>query len=256
MTDGPFDRNRRILLPTLRGVIRAGVARPGELRRHVVPELWAVAKRFGAGSVIDVDFGEIPCLWDAVVDGYLQDQHRLILAALARGLRSRTFFEIGTNRGRTTWTVAHNNPELELYTLDVPPGATPDRTALELSPEDAYFFRDESLGEAFQGTPEAERITQLFGDSAMFDYSRFEESIDLVYVDGAHTYEYVSSDSANALRILSPTGTIVWDDYTISPGVYQHVVELSATLDRPVYHLRGTRMAIYSRQSLVRRELR
>jgi Methyltransferase domain len=252
MPDSSLARNRRILLPTLRGAVRAALRRPAEFRHHVLPEAWTLAKRFGADNVVDVDFGEVPCLWDAVVEGYLQDQHRLILAALARGLHCHVFFEIGTNRGRTTWTVAHNNPELELYTLDVPPGTASERTALPLAPEDAHFFRDDSLGEAFRGSPEAGRITQLLGDSATFDFSPFHEHVDLVYIDGAHTYEYVRSDSATALGILSPTGTIVWDDYTIAPGVYQHVVELSATLDRPVYHLRGTRMAIYSRQPLVR----
>jgi hypothetical protein len=52
---------------------------------------------------------------------------------------------------------------------------------------------------------------------------------------------------------LSPTGTIAWDDYTTGAGVYQHIRELAPTLDRPLYHVFGTRMAIYSRQEFVHR---
>lgn len=127
-------------------------------------------------------------------------------------------------------------------------------TALDLASDDHHFFRpDEATGEAFHDTPEAERITQLWGDSATFDFSPYEGKVDLVYIDGAHTYDYVKADTANALRMLSPTGMIVWDDYGSNPGVYQLVNEVAATLDRPVYHVYGTRMAVYSRQDFVHR---
>ena len=52
---------------------------------------------------------------------------------------------------------------------------------------------------------------------------------------------------------FGPEGTIVWDDYVTSPGVYEHLGELAPTLDRPVHHLIDTRMAIYSRRQFVTR---
>lgn len=253
MLSSTLTRNRRIMLITLRGLRRGMTRRRAEFRHHVVRDVWTVAKRFGAESVQNIEFREIPCLWEARVEGYLEDQQRLLLAALARGLGCRTFFEIGTNRGRTTWTMARNNPELQSFTLDVPQGAASEATAFELGSDDRWCFRDDSCGEAFCGASEAERITQLWGDSATFDFSPYYGRIDFVYIDGAHTYDYVRSDSANALRMLSPTGTIVWDDYTTGTGVYEHVVELARSLDRPVYHVYGTRIAIYSRQDFVSR---
>jgi predicted O-methyltransferase YrrM len=213
-----------------------------------------VAKRFAAGdAVTNIELREIPCTRDAIVEGYLDDAQRLVLAALTRDLRCRTFFEFGTNRGRATWTVARNNPELALWTLDLPPEASLAETAFHLAPGDEPLVRDSSCGEAFGGTPEAERITQLLGDSATFDFDPYAERIDLVYIDGAHTYEYVRSDTLNALRMLSPTGTIVWDDYATAPGIYEYVIELAPSLERPVFHVLGTRMAVYSRQSFVER---
>jgi len=246
-------RNRPILAATAKGCARGALRRRAEFRHHVMREAWTVAKRFAADSVENIEFREIPCLGDAVVEGYLEDQQRLVLAALVRGLGCRTCFEIGTNRGRTAWTIAHNNPSLELYTLDVPPATLRDQTAFELGDDDRFCFRDESCGEALRGTPEAERITQLWGDSATLDFTPFEGKMDFVYVDGAHTYDYVKSDSANALRLLSPTGTIAWDDYTTGTGVYEHILEIAASSDRPIYHVFGTRMALYSRQDFVRR---
>jgi predicted O-methyltransferase YrrM len=219
----------------------------------VLREAWTVAKRFAADDVENIEFREIPFLMDAIVEGYLEDPQRMLLAALVRGLGCRTCFEIGTNRGRTAWTIVHNNPDLRLYTLDVGPDQPKTETRFELGVDDAYCFRDESCGEAFRATPEAARITQLWGDSATFDFSPYRGKMDFIYVDGAHTLEYVRSDSANALQMLSPTGTVAWDDYTTGAGVYRHILELARTLDRPVYHVFGTRMALYSNRDFVRR---
>jgi hypothetical protein len=38
-----------------------------------------------------------------------------------------------------------------------------------------------------------------------------------------------------------------WDDYLYYPGVTRHLNQLSATLDRPIFHIVGTRLAVYSR---------
>lgn len=247
-----LSRNRRIFLTTARGVAVGVVRRSDELRHHVVRDAWTVAKRFAAESVQNIERREVPCLVDAVVEGYVEDHQGMLIAALARGLDARTFLEIGTNRGRTSWTVARNNPDLHVYTLDVPLSASSGDVELELGSDDHHFFRPgEACGEAFRDTPEAQRITQLWGDSATFDFSPYAGAVDLVYVDGGHSYDYVKSDTENALALLSPGGTIVWDDYGSHPGVYQYVTELAATLDRPVYHVFGTRMAIYSRTDFV-----
>jgi len=247
-----LSRNRRIFLSTARGVAVGAVRRSGELRHHVVRDAWTVAKRFAAESVQNIERREVPCFVDAVIEGYVEDHQGMLIAALARGLQAGTFFEIGTNRGRTSWTVARNNPELQVYTLDVPLSASSADVALKLGSDDHHYFRPgAACGEAFLDTPEAPRISQLWGDSATFDFSPYAGAIDLIYIDGAHTYEYVQSDSKNALAMLSPTGAIVWDDYGSHPGVYQFVTELAPTLDEPVYHVFGTRMAIYSRREFV-----
>lgn len=247
-------RNRRILASTLGGIGWGVVHKRPELRHHVVRDAWTIAKRFGAKPVHNIELREIPALGDAVAEGYVDDYQRLIIASLVNGLGCKTFFEIGTNRGRTTWTVARTNPAITLDILDAPLGPAGTETRFALDTDDQLAFRDDSCGEAFRGTPEAERITQLWGDSAQFDYSRYHGKIDFVYIDGAHTYEYVLNDSEHALRMLSPTGIIAWDDYTTGAGVYQAIIELAANLDRPVYHLLGTRMALYGRQDFVVRQ--
>jgi len=202
--------------------------------------------------VENIELRELPAVADAVVEGYLDDPNRAVLAALCRATGAKTFFEIGTNRGRTAWTVARNNPGLAVYTLDLP--SADSTTTLDLNESDRGFFGDEwASGEAFHGTGEAERITALFGDSASFDFSPYRGLIDVMFIDGAHSYSYVSNDTRAALELLSAGGIIAWDDYPTIPGVYRLLDELGPTLDRPLYHVLGTRLVLYSRQDIVKR---
>ena len=57
-------------------------------------------------------------------------------------------------------------------------------------------------GTRFRGTDCESRITQLYGDSATYDFSRHVGTVDLVFVDGSHSYEYVVSDSRLSLSLL------------------------------------------------------
>lgn len=248
------DGNRQIAARTLSGAIRASVRRPSELRYGVIRDSWSALKRFGATEIENVESREIPSVGDAVVDAYIDDPNRAVLAALCQGLGARTFFEIGTNRGRTAWTVAKNNPELTIYTLDLPDQGAVDEVALDLNESDRDFFVEQwDRGEAFAGRPEAERITQLWGDSARFDFAPFEGAIDVVFVDGAHSYSYVKNDTEAAFRMLSERGAVVWDDYPRIPGVYRLLEELARTLEPRPFHILGTRLVVFSRVPLLER---
>ena len=68
----------------------------------------------------------------------------------------------------------------------------------------------------------ANRIHQLFGDSQTYDFTPYYGSVDLVFVDGCHHYEFVLRDSQNALKMMSPDGVVIWHDYaSYAPGVVQ-----------------------------------
>lgn len=255
MAGSQTDSNRQIAFRALAGALRSSIRSPAELRYHVIRDSWSIVKRFGASASIDnAEVREIPCVRDAVVEGYIDDPNRAILGALCQGLGARTFFEIGTNRGRTAWTVARAVPELEINTLDLPDVESIDAVALDVNASDRDFFvEDWDRGEAFSGTPEGGRVTQLWGDSATFDFSPYEGKMDVVFVDGAHSYSYVSSDSRAAMRMITERGAIVWDDYPGIPGVYRCLSELAPTLDHRPFHILGTRLVVYSRTPLLER---
>jgi predicted O-methyltransferase YrrM len=240
---------RQILWHTIVGDIKHAATRRHELRNQALRDLWSVAKCFGARGVRSIEPGQIDGLGDKPMTGYFDDPNRVVLAALCDLLGARTFFEFGTHWGRTSWTVARNNPGIRVYTLDLPDSEAASHVELEFT--DQYLLQKWHPADAFRNTPEADRIERLVGDSATFDYSPYEASIDVVYIDGSHSYSYVKNDTEAALRMLSPRGAIVWDDYTNYPAIYAYLEEFAKRSDATPLHLRGTRLVIYSRQPLL-----
>lgn len=123
----------------------------------------------------------------------------------------KTAFEIGTYRGYRTALMASQALDCQIYTLDLPPDA-----ALNDVVTDMHLIEHSKsvLGESFRGKSWEKRITQLFGDSMEFDFSPYTGKMDLIYIDGSHSWEYVVSDTHNAVDMCRPEGgLIVWDDY-------------------------------------------
>jgi SAM-dependent methyltransferase len=186
-------------------------------------------------------------------DGNVSGYELLVLASLVRKAQPRRCFEIGTFDGRTTLNLAANAPEdATIVTLDLPPKEL-GKTSFAVAPGDEQFIDKPASGARFQGTPHAARIRQVFGDSATFDYTPYEETMDLVFVDGAHSYEYVKSDTRAALRLLKPGGgMILWHDYS-SPywkGLTRALNELRNEIPElaTMRHIRGTTLVVWERR--------
>lgn len=165
------------------------------------------------------------------------------LAALASQRQPRTIFEIGTFDGSTTLLLARAAPEAQIFTLDLPP----DAEVLTNEAGSAQHLEGMgSWGARFQGHAEAERITQLFGDSRTYDFTPHYGKIDLVVVDGGHSAECVTPDSENALRMMSPHGTVVWDDYDEGwPSVFQSVDAVARRHGLSLLRIQQTGIAVY-----------
>ncbi|MGA8028861.1 MAG: class I SAM-dependent methyltransferase [Bryobacteraceae bacterium] len=162
----------------------------------------------------------------ASADGNVSTLELVVLATLVRRLKPRTILEIGTFDGRTTLNLAANcSQETRIYTLDLPREQV-SSTALPLARgEDAYVNKERS-GSRFLGTEYSDRIVQLLGDSASFDFSGLGK-MDFIFIDGSHAYEYVLRDSRTAINLLSVQGgVIVWHDYTQWEGVNKALNEL------------------------------
>jgi predicted O-methyltransferase YrrM len=146
-------------------------------------------------------------------EGNVSIEELQCIAKLVRFHQPARIFEIGTFDGRTTINMAHNAERSEIFTLDLPKKDV-SNTKLRIKKGDVHFINKEVSGSRFIGTKYEKQITQIYADSAAFDYVPYYGSIDLVFIDGSHTYDYVISDTRNALKLLRPEGGIIlWHDY-------------------------------------------
>lgn len=172
------------------------------------------------------------------------------LASIAGCFKPASIFEIGTFDGRTTLHFALNTPETTtIHTLDIPPEEL-SKVKLKLDEGDPQLVdkKEFRIGEKFLNRPESKKITQHLSDSAKFDYSGFQNSIDIFFVDGAHSYEYIESDTYNALKTLKDSGIILWHDYGNVIDVTEYLNNLSLTkrMSAPIYRINHTSIAICS----------
>jgi predicted O-methyltransferase YrrM len=179
-------------------------------------------------------------------DGNVTLLELIVLNNLVAARRPRRLFEIGTYDGRTTVNLAANAPaEAVVYTLDLPAGTSP---MLAVHDDDLPFIERsrQTRGERFRGSPEAGKIRQLEGDSATLDYSQYAGSIDFIFVDGSHSFDYVHSDSQAAIQMAAPGALIAWHDYGVWPDVTRALNELPVLDARfnGMRHVNGTALAI------------
>ena len=87
-------------------------------------------------------------------------------------------------------------------------------------------------------------MVQHFGDSADWDFGNAEGAT-FYLIDGAHTYEYVRSDTQKALAAArGREATLLWHDCDQwHPGIARWIGEM-ATAGHPVKRIAGTHLAV------------
>lgn len=139
----------------------------------------------------------------------------LTLCIITKLMNPIYIFEIGTLDGYTALHFAMNSSEnAKIFTLDLP-------MKLSAKPLLKYTNIDRAHQTAharvikyrFQNTVYEGKVKCLFDDSAKFDYEPYFGKIDLFFIDGAHSYEYVKSDTEKAFKCVRVGGIIVWHDY-------------------------------------------
>ena len=187
----------------------------------------------------------------ADVAGNITPTELMIIAAFVRQRQPKVCFEIGTFDGRTTENMAANQPDDgKCFTLDLPP-ADAGHTTLPLAAGDKTYIAKPASGTRISGQARAEKITQLYGDSAKFDFSPYFGQVDLMFVDGSHSYEYVLSDTEAAWKMVRPGGLILWHDYDSRwwPGVTRALNQLQGQDPRfaAIRHIENTALCFMER---------
>jgi hypothetical protein len=173
--------------------------------------------------------------------GNVQRYEMMVLCAVARHTQAKALFEFGTFDGLTTWHLAANTgSHSHVWTLDLPL----DHPARFVDQHDRTVGKIHAVDVGLQwtGTAEATQIKQLFDDSLEFDATPHQRRIDFCFIDASHEYQHVCRDTANALVMVRPGGTIFWHDYSRWwPGVQKCLDDLAQ--DWPVFCVQETSLA-------------
>ena len=157
-------------------------------------------------------------------------------------------FEIGTFDGRTSLNLAFSSPtNCKIFTLDLKPEMD---TEYLLEKGERHMVEKEMSGSRIEKYKESNnfitnKINQLFGDSAKFDFSPYYNSCSFVFVDGSHAYDYVMSDSKEAMKMIRKGGVIIWHDYGIWEGVTQALEEIDSKNNIRIKNIDGTSLAYW-----------
>lgn len=132
--------------------------------------------------------------------GSIRPYETQTICTLAKAVKAKRIFEIGTYRGLTSKNMSYNIQDGgKIFSLCLPQ-------------EQCHF----NVGEYVKNDDKAKEIVELLsGDSQTYDFSPYYGSIDLMFVDGSHNYLHVLSDSENAIKCVKNNGFIVWHDFNI-----------------------------------------
>jgi hypothetical protein len=132
------------------------------------------------------------------------------LCHLVAARRPRKILEIGSYKGLTTLNLAINSPGAEIHTLDLPIDVDAAATKFKTNDENIINSRG---GYYYENRPEAARVHQHYGDTALFDYDEIGSGVDFCLIDAAHSYEYVLNDTAKVLPLMTDDSLLLWHDY-------------------------------------------
>jgi predicted O-methyltransferase YrrM len=160
-----------------------------------------------------------------------EDAH--YLKWLWASLAPERHFEFGTWEGFGTCLVLKSS-QAHVWTINLAAGEQgvggaqytesrePGIKELLLGVNSVTSDADSSVGWMYRSLGLNDRVTQLFGDSLVFDHLFMgKEFFDTVFIDGGHQSEVVSSDQVKAIEMLTLGGVVVWHDFSADPDMLE-----------------------------------
>lgn len=163
-----------------------------------------------------------------------------LLKKLTSQYNKAQYFEIGTWRGESVVNVSEVAEKC--YTLNL---SSQQLTKKGLPQK--YIKQQDIFSK------DIPNITHLKGNSLTYDFKKYYNKFDVVFVDGDHHYDSVKKDTETAFKLIkNENSTIIWHDYGYSPEIIRDEV-MCAIFDgapkryRPnLFHVSNTICAIFT----------
>ena len=181
--------------------------------------------------------------------GMTSDYEAWIISSLSK--ISKNIFEFGTCSGKTTYLMALNSDkDTKITSLTLKPTSI---NSIKKNEEDNKVsfrnIKNESVYERFlfSGTDVEKKIKIIFQNSLDFNEKKLEKKMDLIFIDGGHTYTVVKNDTEKSFNMLSNKGIILWHDYApgkrSSKDIIKYLGEISKT--KKIFHIENTSICYF-----------
>jgi predicted O-methyltransferase YrrM len=181
--------------------------------------------------------------------GMTSDYEAWIISSLSK--ISKKIFEFGTCSGKTTYLMGLNSSvDAEIVSMTLNPDDL--NNVKKKGKDNKVSFRNiikESIYEKFLFSDEEveKKIKIIFQNSLNLEHDKYKNKMDLIFIDGGHTYSVVKSDSEKSFEMLNENGIILWHDYV--PGkrsardVVKYINEISK--QKKIYKIKNTSLCIF-----------
>jgi predicted O-methyltransferase YrrM len=181
--------------------------------------------------------------------GMTSDYEAWIISSLSK--ISKKIFEFGTCSGKTTYLMGLNSSDdTRIVSITLNPDDLND--IKKKNTDNKVSFRNiiqESIYEKFLFSEKEveKKIEIIFQNSLDLEHNKYKNKIDLIFIDGGHTYSVVKSDSEKSFDMLNSSGIILWHDYVpgkrSSKDVVKYINEISK--HRKIYKIKNTSLCIF-----------
>tara|TARA_B100001989_G_C24484955_1_gene436430 strand:+ start:257 stop:1036 length:780 start_codon:yes stop_codon:yes gene_type:complete len=166
---------------------------------------------------------------------------------------SKNIFEFGTCSGKTSYLMALNSDQDSIiYTTTLKPQ---DTEKYKNKDGDSKVAQKNIINESiydkflFSGEPEEKKIKVIFTDSLLFDEKKFHNKIDLIFIDGGHTFSVVKNDTEKAFKMIKTKGIILWHDYNLGKRSSKDVVKYLNLISeqKRIFKVKNTSLCFYQK---------
>ena len=185
--------------------------------------------------------------------GMTSDYEAWIISSISK--ISKNIFEFGTCSGKTTYLMALNsNENSKITTITLNPDEA--LSFAKMTDDNDVSFRNiknESIYNKFlfSNSDVEQKIDIIFQNSLEFNEKRFEKKMDLIFIDGGHTYSVVKNDTEKAFKMLNSSGIILWHDYVPGKRSSRDVVKCIDEISKNVkiQNIKNTSLCYYKKDN-------
>ena len=181
--------------------------------------------------------------------GMTSDYEAWIISSLSKV--SKKIFEFGTCSGKTTYLMGLNSSDdTRIISITLDPNDLNDLKKKDI--DNKVSFRNiiqESVYEKFLFSEKEveKKIKIIFQNSLNFEHNKYKNEMDLIFIDGGHTYSVVKNDSEKSFDMLSSSGIILWHDYVPGKRSARDVVKYLNEISKKkiIYKIKDTSLCIF-----------